>query len=123
MSMLTLVPPAAQPMTADLLHHSLSSEGFLPRYWLMGYLADDGVKPAQVASIEVLLDAEEGARFVSEAEALGKAFGRTRPVCDICEDHGGGPWRLIEALVPRALILELMLLAQRHGCKRMPFPG
>ncbi|KQP59739.1 hypothetical protein ASF39_16480 [Methylobacterium sp. Leaf108] len=111
-------------MTADLLHHPLSLDGLLPRYWLMGHPADEGEEPAQSAIIEILIDAEQGARFVAEAEVLGKNPGRTRPVCDICEDHGGGgPWHLIEAGDPRALILELMLLAQRHGCKRMPFPG
>lgn len=129
MSHLSIEPP--QPPrppwfdTIDIFHHPLAAEGLYPRYRIVGYPADpeDEGEPCRNASMEVLVDQKMGAEFMAEVEAAGAAAGCPGPACEAATDHGGGPWQVIEVLGPRAMILELMLVAQRLGGKRMPFPG
>jgi hypothetical protein len=119
MSHLSIVP--SKPETVDIHHHHLAAEGFHLRYCLVGYPAAEGELPRPVGEIELLADQEHGAAFMEEAERLGRRFALSRPVCTVYPDHDGGPWSQIVAEGPRALIGELMLLAQRMGFERRPW--
>lgn len=114
---------AAQSNTLDLFTHPLAAGGLYPGYMVPCFPVVDGEEPSSNASIEVLVHQDQAAAFTVEANAFGEAAGLPHPVCDVATDHGGGVWRLIEAVGPRALILELMQVAQRHGCKRVLFPA
>ncbi|KQT84689.1 hypothetical protein ASG51_00930 [Methylobacterium sp. Leaf465] len=124
MSHLSIVPPsAAQSNTLDLFTHPLTSNGLHPGYMVPCFPVVDGEDPSPNASIEVLVHQDQAPAFTDEANAIGETAGLTHPVCDVATDHGGGLWRLVEIVGPRALILELMLVAQRHGCKRVLYPA
>ncbi|KQP82963.1 hypothetical protein [Methylobacterium sp. Leaf117] len=124
MSHLSIVPPlAAQSNTLDLFTHPLAAGGFYPSYMVPCFPVVDGEEPCLNASIEVLIHQDQLPAFEAEANPIGEAAGLSHPVCDVATDHGGGTWRLIEVIGPRALILELMQVAQRHGCKRVLFPA
>jgi hypothetical protein len=114
---------AAQSNTLDLFTHPLTTGGLYPGYLVPGYPDLDGEEPSPNSSIEVLVHQDQAPAFTAEVSALGEAAALPHPVCDVATDHGGGTWRLIEVVGPRALILELMQVAQRHGCKRVLFPA
>ncbi|KQU33179.1 hypothetical protein ASG63_14875 [Methylobacterium sp. Leaf94] len=124
MSHLSIVPPpAAQSNTLDLFRHPLAAGGLHPGYMVPCFPVVDGQELCLNASIEVLIHQDQLTAFTDEANAFGEAVGLSHPVCDVATDQGGGAWRLVEIVGPRALILELMQVAQRHGCKRVLFPG
>jgi len=122
MSHLSIVPPSAvQSNTLDLFTHPLAASGFCPGYMIPCFPVMDGEEPRSNSSIEVLIHEDQVEAFEAEANVLGEAAGLSHPVCDVATDHGGGTWRLIEVVGPRALVLEVAQVAQRHGCKRVPF--
>ena len=123
MSHLSIVPPpAAQPNTLDLFMHPLAAGGFYPGYMIPCFPFMDGEEPCPNSSIEVLIHQDQLTAFEAEANSIGEAAGLSGPVCDVATDYGGGTWRLIEIVGPRAMILEMALVAQRYGCKRVLYP-
>jgi hypothetical protein len=120
----TVSPVAMQPNTLDLFTHPLSAGGFSPGYMIPCFPVVDGEVPCSNASIEVLIHQDQLPAFEAEANPIGEAaMCRYRPACDVATDLGGGTWRLIEIVGPRAMILEMALVAQRHGCKRVLYPN
>jgi hypothetical protein len=115
-------PPAARPMTTDVFHESIADGGLYPRYRLVEWPPLDGEKPHPVATLEILMRVEGAEAFKVEADRCGEAYTLTRPLCEIVRDAGGLPWCIVEVMGPRALICELMVLAQDKGCQRLPFP-
>lgn len=123
MSHLSIVPPSAvQSNTLDLFTHPLTVDGFYPGYMIPCYPVSDDEVPSLDASIEVLIHQDEVAAFEAEANPIAEVAGCSSPACDVATDHGGGTWRLIEIVGPRAMIMEMALVAQRHGCKRVLYP-
>lgn len=118
----TVSPMAMQANTLDLYAHPLAATGLHPRYWVRSCPVSDGEEPPRNAFIEVLIHQSRVAEFTGVADALGETAGLPRPACDVATDYGGGTWRLVEIVGPRALIGELMVLAQDCGCERMSFP-
>lgn len=113
---------AAQPMTTDVFHESISKQGLRPVYCVIGWPPREGEKPHPVATLEILMRTEAAEVFKLEADCLGQAYTLTRPLCEIVRDAAGLPWCIVEAMGPRALIGELVVLAQASGCQRLPFP-
>ena len=124
MSHLSIVPPSAvQSNTLDLFTHPLAAGGFYPGYMVPCFPVVDGEEPCPNALIEVLIHQDQLPAFEAEANPIGEAAGLPGPVSDVATDFGGGTWRLIEIVGPRAMILEVALVAQRHGCNRVLYPN